>query len=89
MSKGTEAGRLAATSRKNQNLPLRTFGGWALLASGFMTLLLVIGYMVTGGDALIFPIAGAAVSALLLLGLPAMWALQPQTGPPGQAGCGV
>lgn len=86
MRKGTEAGRLAATSRKNQNLPLRTFGGWALLTSGFVTLLLVIGYTVIGGDALIFPITGAAVSALLLLGLPAMWALQLQTGRPGQAG---
>lgn len=86
MRKETEVGRLAATSRKNQNLPLRTFGCWALLASGFVTLLLVIGYTVTGDDALIFPIAGAAGSALLLLGLPAMWELQPQTGRPGQAG---
>jgi hypothetical protein len=86
MRKETEAGRLAASNRKNQNLFLRALGGWALLASGFVALLLVIGYAATGGDALIFPIAGAAGSVLLLLGLPAMWALQPQTGRLGQVG---
>ncbi len=41
---------------------------------------------VAGGDAPIFPLAGAAGNVLLLLGLPAMWALQPYTGRPGQAG---
>jgi Resolvase, N terminal domain len=86
MGKETEAGRRAASSRTNQNLPFRTMGGWALLADGFVMLLLVIGYTVTGGDASIFPVAGAVVSVLLLLGLPAMWALQPQTGRLGQAG---
>ncbi len=79
-------GRLATPGQQNQNISLRIIGGWALLASGFVTLLLVIGYTVSGGDALIFPIAGAVGSALFLLGLPAMWALQPQTGRPGQAG---
>jgi len=58
MSQETEAGRLAAPGRKNQNLFLRTIGGWALLVDGFVMLLLVIGYTVTGGDAPIFPIAG-------------------------------
>jgi hypothetical protein len=48
MRKETEAGNLAAPDRKNQNLSLRSMGGWALLASGFVTLLLVIGYTVTG-----------------------------------------
>ena len=79
-------GRLATPGQQNQNISLRIIGGWALLASGFVTLLLVIGYTVSGGDTLIFPIAGAVGSALFLLGLPAMWALQPQTGRPGQAG---
>jgi hypothetical protein len=79
-------GRLATPGQQNQNISLRIIGGWALLASGFVTLLLVIGYTVSGGDALIFPIAGAVGSALFLLGLPAMWALQPQTGRLGQAG---
>jgi len=79
-------GRLATPGQQNQNISLRIIGGWALLASGFVTLLLVIGYTVSGGDTLIFPIAGAVGSVLFLLGLPAMWALQPQTGRPGQAG---
>jgi hypothetical protein len=86
MNKETEAGRPAAPGKKHQNLFLQSMGGWALLASGFVALLLVIGYTVTGGDAPILPVAGAGGSALLLLGLPAVWALQPQTGRPGQAG---
>jgi hypothetical protein len=86
MNKRTEARSLATPGKKNQNTLLRSMGGWALLADGFLVLLLVIGYTVTGGDAPIFPIAGAAASALLLLGLPAIWALQPQIGRPGQVG---
>ncbi len=86
MNKETEAGSLAAPGRTNQNLPLRSMGGWALLASGFVTLLLVIGYTITEGEAPIFPIAGTVGSTLLLLGLPAVWALQPYTGRLGQAG---
>jgi hypothetical protein len=62
MSKEMEARRLALSSKKNQNLPLRAMGGWALLTSGFVTLLLVIGYTVIRGDVPIFPIAGAARS---------------------------
>jgi hypothetical protein len=86
MNKESEARRLAAPDKKNQNLFLRSMGGSSLLADGFVMLLLVIGYTVTGGDAPIFPVAGAVVSVLLLLGLPAMWALQPHTGRFGQAG---
>jgi hypothetical protein len=86
MGKETEAGRLAAPGRTNQNVSWRLIGGWALLANGFMTLLLVIGYEVIGGDAPIFRAAGIVLSILLLLGLPAIWGLQPQTGRPGQAG---
>jgi len=86
MSKEMEAKRLAVSSKKNQNFPLRAMGGWALLTSVFVTLLLVIGYTVTGDDAPTFPIAGAAGSVLLLLGLPAIWALQPHTGRLGQVG---
>ncbi len=33
MNKGTEAGRLAAPDKKNQNLSLRSREGWALLES--------------------------------------------------------
>jgi hypothetical protein len=86
MNKETEARSLDAPGRKNQDRSFQAIGGWALLASGFVALLLVIGYTVTGGNALIFPIVGAVGSALFLLGLPAIWALQPHTGRPGQAG---
>jgi hypothetical protein len=86
MGKEIEAGRLAAPGRTNQNVSRRLIGGWALLANGFMTLLLVIGYEVIGGDAPILRVAGIVLSVLLLLGLSAIWGLQPQTGRPGQAG---
>jgi hypothetical protein len=89
MRKETEARSLDAPGRKNQDRSfqaIQAIGGWALLASGFVALLLVIGYTVTGGNALIFPIVGAVGSALLLLGLPAIWVMQPHTGRLGQVG---
>ncbi len=86
MDKETEAAGLAATDRKLQSTNLRTIGGWALLANGFVTLLIVIGSAVSGGDAPIFLVASEVLSVLLILGLPAIQTLQPQTGRLGQAG---
>lgn len=48
MSKATEVGSLAAPGKKHQHVSLQTRGGSSLLANGFMTLLLVIGYAVVG-----------------------------------------
>ena len=86
MNKETQASGVAATDEKDHNTTFRTIGGWALLANGFVVLLMVIGSAVTGGNAPIFLVAGEVLSVLLVLGLPAIQALQPQTGRLGQAG---
>ena len=86
INKETGAGELVAAARRTRNTTVRTLGGWALLANGFVQIFIIIGVVVIGGDAPIFLVASEVLSVLLLLGLPAIQALQPQTGRLGQAG---
>src|SRR5947209_521132 len=86
MDKEAASGEQAATDRKDQNAYLRIIGGWALLANGLLLLLIIIGTAVSGGGAPLFLVAGEVVGLLFIVGLPAIQALQPQTGRLGQAG---
>jgi hypothetical protein len=70
MNKETGAGELVAAARRTQNTTVRTLGGWALLANGFVQIFIIIGVVVIGGDAPIFLVASEVLSVLLLLGLP-------------------
>jgi len=86
MNKETQAGKLAVTERRDQNTAFRAIGGWALLANALLLLLVVLGSAVSGGGAPLFLVASEVLGLLFLVGLPAIQALQPQTGRLGQAG---
>lgn len=64
----------------------RTIGGWALLINALLTLCFLIGMIASvGGDTLSL-VAGEVFCPLLIVGLLAIWAMQPQTGRLGQLG---
>jgi len=86
MNKETQAGNLSVTESMDQNTAFRAIGGWALLANALLLLLVVLGSAVSGGGAPLFLVASEVLGLLFLVGLPAIQALQPQTGRLGQAG---
>lgn len=64
----------------------RAIGGWALLINALLTLFILIGMTTSVGGALLSLVAGEVISLLLIVGLLAIWAMQPQTGRLGQIG---
>jgi hypothetical protein len=64
----------------------RTFGGWALLANAVLMLVLLIALTTSIGGATLSIIIGEALSLLLIVGLAAIWAIQPHAGRLGQIG---
>jgi hypothetical protein len=64
----------------------RTIGGWALLINALLTLIIAIAMTTSVGGANLSLMIGEALSLLLIVGLPAIWAMQPHTGRLGQIG---
>jgi hypothetical protein len=64
----------------------RTIGGWALLSNALLTFILAIVLATSFGGDTLFQMLGAVLSLLLLVGLPAIWAMQPHNGLLGQIG---
>ena len=64
----------------------RTIGGWALLSNALLTIILAIALATSFGGDTLFQMLGEVLSILLLVGLPAIWAMQPHTGRLGQLG---
>jgi hypothetical protein len=64
----------------------RTIGGWALLSNALLTLILAIVMATSFSGDTLFLVIGEVLSILLLVGLPAIWAMQPHTGRLGQLG---
>jgi hypothetical protein len=64
----------------------RTIGGWALLSNALLTFILAIALATSFGGDTLFLVIGEVLSLLLLVGLPAIWAMQPHTGRLGQLG---
>lgn len=64
----------------------RTIGGWALLITALLALFILIGMTTSVGGAPLYLVTGEVLSLLLLVGLPAIWTMQPQTGRLGQIG---
>jgi hypothetical protein len=69
-------------------MDLRYLGGWALLLSAAISLLSTTWDALIGGSPAAAPIRAIVLlgSVLFVLGLPAIWALQPQIGRVGLAG---
>jgi hypothetical protein len=53
----------------------RTIGGWALLINALLTFILAIALATPFGSDTLFMVIGAVLSLLLLVGLPAIWAM--------------
>lgn len=68
-------------------MKLRQLGGWALLANAAIGVLLTVEMLIGGGNTPT-PVTIVQLLGFLLfiVGLPAIWALQPQTGRLGQLG---
>jgi hypothetical protein len=64
----------------------RTIGGWALLINALLTFIVAISMATSFGGAHLFLMIGEVLSLLLLVGLPAIWAMQPHTGRLGRLG---
>jgi hypothetical protein len=64
----------------------RPIGGWALLSNALLTVILAIVMATSFGGDTLFLVIGEVLSLLLLVGLPAIWALQPHAGRLGQLG---
>jgi hypothetical protein len=64
----------------------RTIGGWALLINALLILLLFIGMIASLGGDVLSLVVGEVLSPLLIVGLLAIWAMQPQTGRLGLLG---
>jgi hypothetical protein len=64
----------------------RTIGGWALLINALLTLFILIGMTTSVGGTLLSLVAGEVLSLLLLVGLLAIWTMQPHTGRLGLIG---
>lgn len=67
-------------------MTLRTIGGWALLFNALLGLLVFIGTTADVGGNTLYLVVGEVLSLLLIIGLLAIWAMQPQTGRLGQIG---
>src|SRR5260221_8835559 len=65
---------------------IRSIGGWALLINALLTLIIAMAMTTSVGGANLFLMIGEALSLLLIVGLPAIWAMQPHTGRLGQLG---
>ena len=65
---------------------IRIIGGWALLINALVTLFILIGMTTSVGDALLSLVTGEVLSLLLLVGLLAIWTMQPQAGRLGVIG---
>jgi hypothetical protein len=64
----------------------RTIGGWALLINALLTLLFLIGMTASVGGDTLYLVTGEVFCPLLIAGLLAIWAMQPQSGRLGQIG---
>jgi hypothetical protein len=64
----------------------RTIGGWAWLINAFLTLVILLAMATSVGGDHISVIIGLALSPLLIVGLVAIWAVQPHSGLLGQIG---
>jgi hypothetical protein len=64
----------------------RTLGGWALLANVFLSLLILIGTNASLGSDALYLVTGEVGCLLLIVGLWAIWTVQPHTGRFGQIG---
>lgn len=64
----------------------RTIGGWALLINALLTLLFLLGMTASVGGDTLYLVTGEVFCPLLIAGVLAIWAMQPQTGRLGQIG---
>jgi hypothetical protein len=64
----------------------RTIGGWALLINAVLTLVILIAITTSVGGDSVLGIVGLALGPLLIMGLVAIWAMQPHSGRLGQLG---
>lgn len=64
----------------------RIIGGWALLLNALLTLCFLIRMTASLGGGTFYLVAGEVFCPLLIVGLLAIWAIQPQTGRLGQIG---
>jgi hypothetical protein len=64
----------------------RIIGGWALLINAALTIVLLIAMTTSIGGVTFILIIGEVLSALLVVGLMAIWAMQPHAGRLGQIG---
>jgi hypothetical protein len=64
----------------------RIIGGWALLINAALTLVLLIAMTTSVGGVTFILIIGEVLSPLLVVGLMAIWAMQPHAGRLGQIG---
>jgi hypothetical protein len=65
---------------------IRTSGSWALISNALLTLLIAITMTTSIGGANLSLMIGEALSLLLVVGLVAIWAMQPHAGRLGQIG---
>lgn len=70
----------------DEQMNSRTIGGWALLINAFLTLVILMAMTTSLGGANLSLVIGEALSMLLVVGLVAIWAMQPHTGRLGQIG---
>lgn len=64
----------------------RTIGGWALLINALLTLCILIGMTTSVGGDMLYLMIGEVISLLLIVGLLAIWDMQPHTGRLGLVG---
>src|SRR5690348_10118845 len=64
----------------------RTIGGWALLINALLTLFILIGMTTSVGGDTLYLMTGEVISLLLIVGLLALWDMQPHAGRLGQIG---
>jgi hypothetical protein len=69
-----------------RDLQVRRLGGWALLINAVLTLLILITMTTSVGGVTFILLIGEVLSPLLVVGLMAIWALQPHAGRLGQIG---
>jgi hypothetical protein len=69
-----------------RDLQVRRLGGWALLINAVLTLLILITMTTSVGGVTFILLIGEVLSPLLVVGLMAIWAMQPHAGRLGQIG---
>jgi hypothetical protein len=70
--------------RENEHMNTRTIGGWALVINAFFTLVILIPITTSIGGDTLTAIIGEVLSLLLVVGLVAIWTMQPHAGHVGQ-----